>query len=294
MSTQSWLRIFSCVLVWALASTITPFPSFANVVVSFAFVHYLLSVRYAKNNIVRLMSTPREAISLAAVVLCAIAASRTDMSLLLLFGVHHVCNEVYLLHRNLGAAQYGQAKLLRASALVFNFAIYLAILRRVPQIAFIDHTCLFIVLACSCVFFSMNLWKMRRVLTSPSLIDLCMLEGLGLIFLGVSFFVDIKLLHIVMYHFIFWGLNPIRSMLKQGGSRVLEYTVLNVALAALFIVMSPLGPLPFHFSASDYSTQFRFWSFIHIISSFALSAAHPGWIRRWFQPRKMVLAAKTG
>jgi hypothetical protein len=132
---------------------------------------------------------------------------------------------------------------------------------------------------------------MRRQLVGSAVIELALFEVLSLPVVAASFFVKIDMLCVVMYHYVFWALYPMRKMIRQGRRPVIEYLCWNTALTTCFLAVSPLSPLPYHFSQSVFYEQFRFQSFVHILMSFAVSAAHPGWVRRLFQPRQPAQAA---
>ena len=86
-----------------------------------------------------------------------------------------------------------------------------------------------------------------------------------------------------MYHFVLWTLLPIPQM-KAKGRRALEsYALLTAAGLALYYgALITFAPAQFNDALIFVLGQFYLWSYIHITASFALSAAHPRWIREIF------------
>lgn len=286
MSVHSWLRIASVFIVGVLALGLQPNKAFSNLVFTFGFVHYVMALVYSRAKISQLLAAPREAFGLLSLVLLAAGMYISHASLFILFGVHHVLNEVYLLHRAVGESVYERARLLRFAAVGLNFLVYLTILRDNPSIWFVDHGWLFAALAGFYILFFAALMKMRTNLAGSAVIELALFEVLSLPVVAASFFLKIDMLCVVMYHYVFWAIYPMRKMLRAGSRPVIEYLCWNTVLTVGFLAVSPLSPLPYHFSQSVFYEQFRFQSFVHILMSFAVSVAHPGWVRRLFQPRQ--------
>ncbi len=294
LSVHSWMRIASVLIVILLALVLQPQSAFVTFVFVFSSVHYTLAAFYGRHRIAQALSSPREAFGLVLLTFAALLFFFGRGNLFLLFGIHHVLNEVYLLYRGAAEGLRAHTRSLRLSAIVFNSVIYVTLLRHTPPATRLDENWLFAALAVSCVFFFANLALARRSFKDASLADLCLFEVLGLIAIAASFFVQISLLHVVMYHFIFWSFYPVQSLARQGRRPVIQYVCLNLVLTGAFFLTSPASPFPLRMSDVLFMAQFRFWSMLHILTSFSLSAAHPVWIRKLLQPRPLVLSAKTG
>nr|CAA9213311.1 putative membrane protein [uncultured Armatimonadetes bacterium] len=267
---------------------------------SLGFGHYLLSLLYAKKQIARVVREPQTLAACAVLVAGAGALYVNGFSLVIYFGVHHVFNEVYLLGRAVRLDDGADARRLRLWSILLNFFIYFGLLRHHAELGFVPRETLVNVLLAGLAVgypaFFFYLLRLRRSLTTAQLVDLCTFEVLGFLLLVVSCFVNIWFVQIVFYHFVFWALFPLPRMAAQGRGPALTYVALNVAATAFFLLLSPLALLPVHLSAGQWDAQFRFWSYLHITLSFALSTAHPAWITRWFQSRPAAppVAAASG
>lgn len=294
LSLHSWMRLAAVLSVVLLAIAIRPHKTFATFVLVFSSVHYTLAALYGRHRIAQALSSPREAFGLVAFALAGVLLFLGRGDLFVLFGIHHVLNEVYLLYRTAGEGLLSHTRWLRVSAIVLNSVVYVAILRHTWPASLIDETWLFVTLAASCVFFFSTLVVARKSFRDTPLLDLCLFEVLGLLAFVASFFVHITLLHVVMYHFVFWSFYPVQAMARKGMRPVIQYACLNALLTVFFFVTSPLSPLPFRVSNAFFYEQFRLWSMLHIMTSFNLSAAHPVWMRRLLQQRPLALSGKTG
>lgn len=230
MSVHSWLRIASVFIVGLLAACLQPIKAFSNLVFTFGFVHYVMALLYSRARISQLLAAPREAFGLLSLVFLAVAMYVGQASLFILFGIHLVFNEVYLLHRAVGESVYERAKLLRFAAVGLNFLVYLTILRDNPSIRFVDHGWLFAALVGCYILFFAGLIKMRRQLVGSAVIELALFEVLSLPVIAVSFVMKIDMLCVVMYHYVFWALYPMRKMIREGRRPVIEYLCWNTVL----------------------------------------------------------------
>ena len=100
--------------------------------------------------------------------------------------------------------------------------------------------------------------------------------------------VRLQLLDVVCYHFLFWFLHPLPAMSARGRSRVAAYLAVIGLSTALAWTLSPFGARGSLLNPGSYVARFYAWSYVHVSSSFAVSAAHPGFITRWFRPHASV------
>jgi hypothetical protein len=253
---------------------------------STAFVHYLLALFYSRK---RLFNIGYGKPLFMAIITMAGGwfLYINEFSLLIYFGVHHVFNEVYLTNRLITSVDTKLRKGLLVSAMLLNACIYAVVLRNYPEISWINDGLLFGLLVASVVAFFYYFLLLKAAAGSRDVSGLATLECMGLVLVVISFFVDIRLNYIVLYHFIFWFFYPM-SMFRQRGSAGLGgYVAASVGLLVLFVAVSPISPiadLDKGLSEHYFTQQFIFWSYLHITLSFIVSDAHPLWIRRTFNP----------
>ena len=280
------LQRLASIGVVALVAWFTPeMTTWLSVVIGVAIGHYLLSLFYAKSQIARVCGNPRTLVPLVVVTLAAALSYAANFSLLIVFGVHHVFNEVYLRDRALHLPDTSAASRFRLASIVLNFFIYFAAVRHYPDLQFIPPAILFAgLIAAYCAFFA-TVIALRQSLTPVRLVDACFFELFGLALIAFSFSAPIRVFHVSLYHFVFWGIYPLSQMASRSRTEMWRYIALNIGATAAGIAISPIGFLPFHFGMPLWIAQFRFVSFVHIFSSFAISRAHPQWITRWFETR---------
>lgn len=282
------LRAISVLIVIVFVWLIPDYATERWVIFSLGFAHYFLSLVYAQGPLARVVSQPTTLLASVGLVIAGAALYLNQFSLLIYFAIHHVFNEVYLLGR-VGPLQDQRAtQALRIISVLLHFCLYCALLRHHAELEFLPRGLLFATLALSYLAFFIVLRRLKKELKLRALIDVGAFEVLGLLLLAASFFVRINFLHIVLYHFVFWSLFPLAKLAQQGRHKVRNYLVLNAAATIIFLLISPLGLLRSHWLSAHWEEQFRFWSYLHITLSFAVSSAHPGWITRWFQPTSLM------
>lgn len=253
---------------------------------STAFVHYLLALFYSRKRLFNIEYGKPLYMAIITMV-GGWFLYVNEFSLLIYFGIHHVFNEVYLTNRVIPSVDVKLRKGFLASAMLLNASIYASVLRNYPEISWINHGLLFGILAVSVVVFFYFFLQLRADAKSRELSGLAVFECMGLILVAVSFFVDIRLNYIVLYHFIFWFFYPMDMFRQRGGAGLGRYVAASVGLLVLFVVISPISPisdLDRELSEYYFTQQFIFWSYLHITLSFIVSDAHPLWIRRAFNP----------
>lgn len=253
---------------------------------STAFVHYLLALYYSRKRLWH-MGYGKPMLLAIATMAGGWLLYINEFSLLIYFGVHHVFNEVYLTNRAIPPVNEQLRKGFLVSAIFLNASIYAVVLREYPEISWVDHGLLFGLLITSGSAFLYYVIRLADELESWGCLGLAVVECMGLVLVVISFFVDIRLNYIVLYHFIFWFFYPISMFRQRGGSALTGYVAASFGLLVLFIALSPISPvssLDKGLSEHYFTQQFIFWSYLHITISFIVSDAHPLWIRRTFNP----------
>lgn len=283
------LRVVTIILVTVVSlSTRRSEALWSSVVFSVGFGHYALSLIYAKGQVRRVFTEARPLGGLLALCgLCWILYAR-QFSLLLAFGVHHVFNEVYLSDRALRGREVLLAKWLRFARVALNaFIFFFLLMRDAPQVAGWNRPLLYGGFVASAVLVLVLIVCLRGTLARTALVDLCAFETIGVLMVALSYWVEVRFLDLVLYHFVFWALYPLPKLIERGPVRAWNYAGLNLLLTASFFLLSPASPFPSLFTSAGWLDQFRFWSYFHIATAFAFSTAFPGWITRWFQPARV-------
>lgn len=272
-------RLLAIVLTVGLALLLDDWNLWVGFVISFGFAHYLLSIYYARRRIGELGRQRDLWVPLLGLGMFLALVLFMRFPLEIYFGIHHACNEAYLrrYHQRDSASPAGLA----AARGLFHLAAYLSILRADPQVAVVPEPVLWTFLALSAgalVVQAVSVAGPRAALRDSSV------EGLVLIAVAASFFVNITFLQLVMYHFVLWTIVPVPMIRRRGGGPLLEYGFLTAGSLMLFLVLTVLQGLGGRADLAFWYGQFFFWSYVHITTSFALSTAHPSWITQIFQP----------
>jgi len=241
---------------------------------------------YSKRQCVALAGPDPHLFALISLVLLTALMVFSEASLLLYFGAHHALNEGYL-WRPLRTEDARLGRTLSAIRALLHFFLYAFILRHSAELNTVPELFLvFALLLCYALLFykllrhaRMDWWR---------LLSYSRFEILALGIAGLSLFIDISFLQMVIYHFILWTLYPLRSIAGQGAGQVLSYAGLTASCLGFFLLLSPLGLFAYSLSNSLFYQQFYLWSYIHISASFALSNANPAWIVSLFRPEKRI------
>lgn len=293
ISQHTWLRLLSLGIVGGFIWSFGPSGPLAHldesawkaVVLSLAFVHYVLAFVYSRGAVARVLGQRHSHLPLLVLAAACALLYVTEFPLMVVFGVHHVLNEVYLLNRKLGLTGNPRANAFHGAAIALNGLIFAALMSDQWAIGAQTERLLFLALGAAAVVFFTVLYRTRGELRGGSMADACLFEVAGLALVALSLREEIGLLHVVLYHVVFWTFYPLPGLARRGSGASRTYAVLNLGLAALFVGVSPLGFAAYSLMESLFWQQFMLWSYIHILSSLALSAAHPAWVTQWFRPR---------
>jgi hypothetical protein len=246
---------------------------------SLGLAHYALALGYAGRPARQILHAPLRLVPFAALVLLAVGLYRADVPLLLCFGIHHALNEAYL-RRTSDDATY-RSRIAPTSA-AFHLAAYLVVLRDEPALYWLQPAWSWAFLLLACVLLLRRAGQVA-VAGFARRLDVWAPELTSAILVGLSLLTAIPFLHVVLFHFVLWGLLPIERLPWRGRRSLPAYLALSTAISAAFLVLSPLGVAPFRLGVAAFTLQFFLWSYLHILLSFALSDAQPDWIVRAFR-----------
>jgi len=280
---------FSAIIITALLAWLLPGETeWKSVVASLGFGHFALSLFYARRQASQLLTSRRFAIPLVLTTLLGIGLYFRQFPLVFVFAVHHVCNEVYLMGRTLPRIQGRGLEVFRWTTMLLHAFAYLTILRNYGAVAELNSTWLLAGYVGSLCLFLVALLRIRKSFDRISLIENSALEVGSVLLVGLSYLVQIGFLEVVCYHFVFWCFLPLPKLGERGNGPVVSYLLMTAGATGLFLLLSPLGFRNYEIGGSLYFNQFLLWSYIHVVSSFALSRSHPQWISRWFWKPKTV------
>lgn len=258
------------------------------IVFAISLSHYLLAFLYSKRQFVDAAHNPRRALWLLLLIGAAIALFYSESSLLYLFGLHHALNEAYI---NLRFASRSMTDRTRRLIQLLSFIAHLSAYMVVAQTGYIEkfpvvYTALLVTCIITTLLYLLVVVQLRSAFDKP--IRALFTESLILPMLVVDlWFYDIHAYQIVAYHFVFWVFFPAIGMLKlpRLGPFAL-YSFLTVATIGAAIYVSPVVTRNWTDGYALFNQQFHFWSFIHIMTAFALSKANPVWLVNLVQGRR--------
>lgn len=290
MPVFSLLRFASLAIVIATNFVVPKSSNFMIVVMCATFVHYTLGYLYSRKQLLWTVAERRSSLGLALLTIAALLCSRGNLNLLgAVFGFHLVFNEIYLLHRTNLRPLWHRLGMLRTSSCVFTILLYVIAVRQVFPGMQSLYTPACVLTASAGLVFLYSLWKARPVLTTKNFIDLCSLEVMAAIVVGISMFTKVGVFEVVLYHITLWGIYPLTKMWKSPKAVGL-YVFYNVLGFLALMHVSPLSTSPMHFTMMQMMDQFKFWSFVHIFTAMSISSAHPDWIIRLLQPNPALSA----
>lgn len=287
----SWLSMVRAIAVLATVAAVVASQGtgmWRPLVATLGLGHYFVGLLYSGNQIRQVVSEPRRAMALVGLGAAGAALYVSDFSLLVLFGIHHAFNEAYILEKAVDGSHDRRLHRLRAMGVALHLAIYLFILRWSLGASLGSSPRLFalltVFLAVSVVGYGWMLREARHAMSPHQFRDCCMAALSGIAFVGLSLFVRFDLLHVVLYHFVFWMIFPVAGIARKGASRVARYGALTIAVNTVFFGIWLAGRDAVQGAAMLFFEQFYFWSYVHIATTLALSSANPKWLNDWFRP----------
>ncbi len=296
MSLYLILRIFSIVLTIALVALIpTTTHAWKYFIYSFGLSHYVLAIYYARHRIVQVLSRPHSRVPAAALLSAGASLYFFRFPLSFFFAPHQVYEEAYLPAKFVPSEKRAALAPLLSSASLLFFSVYFFSLRNYASIQGVPPLVPLAGMAISSIFFLYYLGRLSPLFSLKERLHFSGPAILNLLVAALSLAVPIVFLQVVCYHFIFWALNSIPSILRNKSSAdvradLLKYSLSTVAIFGLSYFLSPVGGSPLRFSDALFTKLFMMLSYLHITLSFALSDAQPAWITRWFKPAPLTNA----
>ena len=260
--------------------------TYYSVLISVGLCHYLLSFVYAGKLIPHKIRQYRFWMFAALLIVglvAYVAPGDTRLRLLMFFWVHHVFNEVYLAERFKVVPALIE---MEPIAIAFHSFVYFALLSNDDALNFVNGHLLTAGLTISGIVYfgaiGLSAWKSKRL---SNIFDQLAFEILaaGIAGAALAGYCRIYFVDVVFYHFVLWAFVPLISPGRRTWAMVLRYLGGTAVLTGAFLIVSPMGIKPYYFADSLFLRSFYFWSYLHILSSFALSGAQPQWIIRMFR-----------
>lgn len=257
--------------------------------VAFLFSHYILAVAYSGRQINSLKTDSRYYAPLIILTILTIGITYFGMlfrnpAIQIYFGIHFALSETYMALKGIPVPKLQSLTKIIASRILFNFFAYLVILRHtIPFVG--NHIEIFLSLALFFFVISVIFIVRSDEITVENKRDLLIFEIVGLTIMMVLFFSSavVPFWVATFYHIGMWLMFPAYNLPRDKSNRYLFY---NVLLITLFFIFTPsAGSLQSVIEPMGKSTWVYFsilFAYVHITSSFALSAMNPKFIRRWF------------
>lgn len=283
------LRILAFALTVFCPVLMGDYALFAFLGIPLTITHYLLALPYSKKHIVSFMSRPSTAIRflVLAAIGVALAIYRFPYGLFMLFGIHYVFSEVYVMYENVMPTLWNRTRALRVASIFCNICAYVAAIRPNP-LKFPSHQldlfcyAAYVVSAC---FFVYQLFKVKGVLNRDQTIQACLFESLGLAFVIAGMMHPLQTMSFIFYHVVFWVFYPCSKMIEFKQPKALAiFLGSNIALTLILILLMPKTPFFFHLTGHQFNLLFTMGAIIHIVISCAMTTAQPAWITRIFHP----------
>lgn len=282
------LRIVSFIIAFCVPIFFVSPMVFGAIAVPLTITHYFLAIPYSKKHIVNVMKRrSTSAYFMALIAGSLILASAKDQNLLFfMFGIHYVFTEVYLMYDNVIPNRWKDTRALRIASIICNLFAYFAAIRT-PWLHHSQELDTFIWAgyAVSACVFAYQLLRIKSSLTRGQIIQACVFEALGLALVILGRFHPIYVTSFIYYHIIFWILYPSWKMIEFKQIKPLAiFLSSNIVLCVLFMMVSPFGRQPIHLNFAQWGMLFSGGALVHIIMSFGMTTAQPGWITRIFHP----------
>jgi len=220
---------------------------------------------------------------LPAAALCSIGPAfyLIKFPIVVFFGIHHVFNDVYVLHQQVFGGWRKEQSRLRGASITLGLLVYLATLRHDPTLAFLygDLRILAGVLVVGYLLYFLNLWRMRHQLSREQMIELSAGDLACLPLLALSGIMQLGLLHVIFYHGMLWMLYPIQMTKPAEWRKSARALVLMTAILLFFYLFAPYSPSPIKLTFDQWFKTFIAMGYAHISISFAVSKMHPSVIR---------------
>ena len=97
---------------------------------------------------------------------------------------------------------------------------------------------------------------------------------------AISLFFYFSIIHIALYHFIFWAIHSISLLEKSQTISLKHYFIFTFGLMTFFIFISPLVWNYDKFEKAYFDLGIYFLTSVHVIGSLFISKANPLWIRK--------------
>ena len=264
--------------------------TFTLIVLTIGYAHYVLAMIYSRRQLKSIITDARTLVVFSLTTLGAVVLAAVNFPVAWLSVLHHNFNEVYM--RDAFKMRSQKTKFLRLSCIVMNISIFLAILRTDPALRSVNPQLVFAAVAFSTIWYATMLIRSRHDFTVRQMIDSSIYEVGSFAVLAVSLEYRVTLLHLFLYHFVFWGLYPIPNMVKKGAGSVRTYVAWNVLLLPIIWVLCA----NYNISSVSVTKLFGWFGYIHIAMSFGLSREQPTWLIKMFQApaRKLASVAPVG
>lgn len=268
---------FSIYLVQSLS-----FSSLVSILFALTISHNTLAFVYSKSQRKYLAENWRSHFTplLILGVLISVMMAYDAPAIHFLFAIHHVFNEVFLVQRRLP----GVPKALQISRIILATFVFYSATRDTATYLPEFHVYFWqlTVIASGVLFMGVLFWK-RKELPKGWITKEIFFEGSSFaVGLWCAFNQSGTLDHVLLYHFLLWSVYPLQKLWQNGLRPTFNYVFWTLFLFGIALPFTPLSYNWGGLNLDELSHITRITAYFHFCSSFALSQAHPMWIRRWF------------
>ena len=291
MFPHSLIRMLSIFIVFGILKLSPSRTEYFWILFSFAMPHFILALVYSQKYIkTAFQHTQNYPAAIAFLSLGALSIYYRYPALSFYFPLHHVLSETYSAHNSIrgNLKKPLNLNLFVSSRFFLNLFAYCILLMRNNPYDYLNTFPLIIYVVgffISCYIFFSILFRMRLNLKKTMQMDHVVFELTMIFFVVASLFFrfNIHLNDIIFYHIVTWVFLPIKGMKKSGFGSVRKFLFWYVVLILLTLSFTPLAKTAWGLSPQMLGAQFILLTYIHIITSFALSRANPRWLIRMFK-----------
>jgi len=275
--------------ILGVGSLCLAFPRLQILVSVLAFSHYFIALIYSKKYLSASVRSTKGATGLLFLTILGFYFGiQYKEYIALVFGVHHILSEVYLVHDkrfqgNIGP-RYG---LFTVSRIILGLSVYCNIVRHHRLLDHIPSSLLINSLLASCILFIAAFYLNKGYFEKKQINDIAVFEGIGIIFALASYtlFPNIKILpmHIIIYHAVFWMFYPLKGLSQAGKNQMFKYVGITLVVTLAFIILAVKPMLSGRAGFNFWWNIFVIWGYVHILQSIALSTSNPLPLVRLFE-----------
>lgn len=270
---------FLAILITFVCYSVLDEVTFLRVLSGIGLSHYLLALYfsrylYKKNFIDVFKSSVGMGLVMGMILIASIYLGVINFpSIALLFGLHHVLSETYVLQMT-GISDKVIAKTFYLRAFI-NTSVYFIIL---SPLALNLHRGFLLAYAGGLLAALAYLSWSASSDEKKSALQVCLFEALGLLLFAVYVPQKLNFSILVFYHFVIWWMIP---FLKGKTASAMKQLLLQWGLGVIIFILTPRIGIESIPTLRTHGQWTIFLGYFHIITTFFVSQLNPKFIQRW-------------